>query len=108
MQGVRQLAPSEVRASARGGSDSIVSETFGPLVRLLGIQLVGAQEPQPAASKALAIAHTRTNGIIALRPRGPPGADHTGRAGAMQPKPGSRNLAGVAETRANLLHSQSL
>ena len=31
MQGVRQLGPSEVLASAPGGSDSIVSETLAPL-----------------------------------------------------------------------------
>src|ERR1051325_386345 len=76
MHGVRHVGPSEVLASAPGGSDSMVSETLAPLVRLLGMkfQLVGAQEPQPAASRALATAHTRTKGLIALpspRPRAP-------------------------------------
>src|SRR5262245_24229769 len=73
MQGVRQAAPSDVRASAPGGSDSIVSETLGPLVRLLGRKSqLGVQELQPAASKTLATADTRTKGVIALpspRPR---------------------------------------
>src|SRR3954464_5033727 len=74
MHGVRQAVPSEVLASAPGGSDSIVNETFAPLVRLLGMKFqLGVQELQPAASRALAMAHTRTKGVIALaspaRPR---------------------------------------
>src|SRR3954451_10840026 len=73
MHGVRQAAPSEVLASAPGGSDSIVSETFAPLERLLGMKSqLGVQELQPAASRALATAHTRTKGVIAVtspRPR---------------------------------------
>src|SRR5262245_53326113 len=73
MQGVRQVGPSDVRASAPGGSDSIVSETLGPLVRPLGRKSqIGVQELQPAASKRLATAQTRTKGVMfTLRPRAP-------------------------------------
>ena len=49
MQGVRQLGPSEVLASAPGGSDSIVSETLAPLVMLLGRKFqLGVPDAQPA------------------------------------------------------------
>src|SRR5436305_15054598 len=72
MQGVRHAGPREVRASAPGGSDSIVSETFAPLVRLLGRKSrLGVQDPQPAASKALPMAQTRTTGVMLLRPPSP-------------------------------------
>src|ERR1041384_1695628 len=85
MQGVRQLGPSEVFASAPGGSDSIVNETFAPPERpgTLGIQSqLGVQEAQPARQSALAMAHTRTTGVISkLRPRSPrlPGRTIRGR-----------------------------
>src|SRR5439155_5045574 len=82
MHGVRQAAPSEVLASAPGGSDSIVSETFAPLVRLLGMKFqLGVQELQPAASRALATAHTRTKGLIALASPARPRAARTIGAG---------------------------
>src|SRR3954466_16150275 len=73
MHGVRQLGPNEVLASAPGGSDSIVSETFGVPERLLGRKSqLGVQDAQPATDKALASAHTRTTGVILeLRPRSP-------------------------------------
>src|SRR5689334_19454603 len=64
MQGVRQLAPSEVFASAPGGSDSIVSETLGPLENddMLGTQSqLGVQLEQPASNNAPATAPTRTS-----------------------------------------------
>src|SRR5262245_45689144 len=64
MQGVRQLAPSEVLASAPGGSDSMVSETFA-LLDMLGMKSqLGVQLPQPASASALATTHTRTIGVI--------------------------------------------
>ena len=44
-----------------------LNETFAPLLRLLGMKFqLGVQELQPAASRALATAHTRTKGVIAL------------------------------------------
>jgi hypothetical protein len=63
MQGVRQDGPSEVRASAPGGSDSIVSDTFAPVEKVepsdpkfqLGIHAV----LQPVSIAALATALTR-------------------------------------------------
>src|ERR1041384_7994304 len=110
MQGVRHDGPSDVVASAPGGSDSIVSETFGPLVRLLGIklQLLGAQEPQPAVSKALATAHTRTNGVIALRPRDPRARTIRGGRVRCNQEPCRQSPAATAETRCNTLHFHSL
>jgi hypothetical protein len=95
MQGVRQLGPSEVLASAPGGSDSIVSETLAPLVMLLGRKFqLGVPDAQPETSKALVTAQTRINSVIALyvpappRPRG----DHKGRAIGPQPEPKLRGL----------------
>jgi hypothetical protein len=60
MQGVRQLAPFEVLASAPGGSDSMVSETFAPLDRpgMLGIQSQ-LQLAQPPSRRAPDKAQTR-------------------------------------------------
>src|SRR5947209_13618931 len=72
MQGVRQLGPSEVLASAPGGSDSIVSETLAPPEKLGTQSQLGVQEAQPATSRAQPMPHTRTTGIIVnLRPRPP-------------------------------------
>src|SRR5688572_2376272 len=82
MQGVRQLAPRDVCASAPGGSDSIVSETLGPppppsdQLGMLGIQL---PPPQPETRRAPATAHTRTIGVIATPlPRPLPGRPPVG------------------------------
>jgi hypothetical protein len=83
MQGVRQLAPSEVLASAPGGSDSIVSETFAPLERpdMLGMKSKLGPELQPVSNNALATAHTRTTGVITTAsptdPRPSPRRNHT-------------------------------
>src|SRR5262245_24525074 len=60
MQGVRQLAPSEVFASAPGGSDSMVSETFAALPMLGTQSQLGVQLEQPASMNAPATAPTRT------------------------------------------------
>src|SRR5947199_885394 len=65
MQGVRQLGPREVFASAPGGSDSIVSDTLAPPMMLLGRKSqLGVHDAQPATNRALATAHTRTIGIM--------------------------------------------
>src|SRR5690348_12899410 len=64
MHGVRQLAPSEVFASAPGGSDSIVSETLAPRENdpMLGTQSqLGVQLEQPASSSAPATALARND-----------------------------------------------
>src|SRR5882724_1843581 len=92
MQGVRQLAPSEVFASAPGGSDSIVSETFAALLNddMLGTQFqLGIQLEQPATISAPATALTRTS--IGMRttmspaiPR-PNALELTGRPRPLQP-----------------------
>src|SRR2546423_14936229 len=104
MHGVRQLGPMEVFASAPGGSDSMVSDTFALPMMLLGRKSqLGVHEAQPATNRALATAHTRTIGIIfktasPLAPRLPARADHTGLAFPVQPefKPISRcAIAGI-------------
>src|ERR1700731_379047 len=66
MQGVRQLAPSEVFTSGPGGSDSIVSETFAALPKdgMLGTQFqLGIQLEQPASNSVPATALTRTRAL---------------------------------------------
>src|ERR1041384_5075673 len=110
MQGVRHAGPSEVRASAPGGSDSIVSETLGPLVRVLGRKSqLGVQEAQPAASKALATAHRRNKGIsVCPSPRPRAVGDHKGRAAAVQPKPAFRRFGSIRADHGNPLHLYSL
>src|ERR1043165_2892490 len=70
MQGVRQLAPVEVFASAPGGSDSMVSETFAPLdiPGMLGIQSQ-FQPAQPPSTRTPDKAQTRAKpGIVLPRP----------------------------------------
>jgi hypothetical protein len=70
---------------------------------------LGIQELQPAASSALAMAHTRKTGVIAAPAAlSLPGADHTGRAFAVQPK--LRIMAGrfIAGSLAKSLRFQSL
>src|ERR1044072_711856 len=67
MQGVRQLAPVEVLASAPGGSDSMVSETLAPLdmLGMLGIQSQ-FQPAQPPSKRTPDRALTRTRIDIVL------------------------------------------
>jgi hypothetical protein len=114
MQGVRQLGPIEVFASAPGGSDSIVSETFALPDRLLGIHSqLGVHELQPASKRALATAHTRTKGVIFEtaspgRPRLPTGANHTGPALAAQPEFNLINQSALTGLRPKLLRSHVL
>src|SRR5215470_10238439 len=99
MQGVRQAGPSDVRASAPGGSDSIVSETLAPLVMLLGRKFQ-LEVLQPPASKAPPMAQTRTKDVMStLRFRAPafPRRDHKGRGDSMQSKAGDLRLNGVRE-----------
>src|SRR5260370_5927714 len=73
MQGVRQLGPSEVLASAPGGSDSMVSETLvpPPTLDMLGRKSqLGVHDEQPATDSAPTRAPTRTTRgvIVALFP----------------------------------------
>jgi hypothetical protein len=74
MHGVRQLAPVEVRASAPGGSDSMVSETFALREKLGMKSQLGAQLAHPAVNSAPAMAHTRKTDVIADRFPGHPTA----------------------------------
>jgi hypothetical protein len=70
---------------------------------------LGIQELQPAANSALAMAHTRTTGVIAAPAAlSLPGADHTGRACAAQPN--LRVMGGhfIARSLAKSLRFQSL
>src|SRR3954452_12206542 len=61
MHGVRQLSPSEVFASAPGGSDSIVSETLAARIDMLGTQSqLGIELEHPATIRTPATALTRT------------------------------------------------
>src|ERR1700738_4173372 len=80
MHGVRQPGPSEVLASAPGGSDSMVSETLLPPPRrgMLGRKSqLGVHDEQPATDNAPTRAPTRTRRVIvATFPRPfPPAAD---------------------------------
>src|SRR3954453_12832786 len=68
MQGVRQPGPSEVLASAPGGSDSMVSETLVPPPRpgMLGMKSqLGVHAEQPPTDTAPTSAQTRSRGVIA-------------------------------------------
>ena len=74
MQGVRQLGPSEVFASAPGGSDSSVSDTFAA-ARQAAWQEIPTRRPgahNPPASVRWRWRSTRNSGDIAFRaPVGP-------------------------------------
>ena len=76
MQGVRHAGPIEVRASAPGGSDSIVSDTSAP--REPPRSKLGIIDAQPASSVAPAMTLTRTKRNMTMyhpfgaRPGGPP------------------------------------
>src|SRR5205085_6140721 len=104
MQGVRQLGPMEVFASAPGGSDSIVSETLAPPERLGRKSQLGAQDAQPAIERALATAHTRTRSL--MLPTESPVAlklDHRGLAFPAQPEFNQISRSAIAGLRVKLL-----
>src|SRR5215211_4269599 len=113
MQGVRQLGPIEVLASAPGGSDSIVSETLLPPERLLGRKSqLGVHEPQPATDSVPASANTRTvtRGVI-FKTASPdrPGCrcDHRAGAFAVQPHPREVTRVATPTVAVKLLRYQS-
>src|ERR1700752_111659 len=109
MHGVRQAVGRDVCASAPGGSDSIVSETLAPLVMLLGRKFqLGVREVQLAASKALAMAQTRTKGVICTYVPRPRARTIRGEQSAPNQNLAFGASAEIIATRHNLLPFHSL